>query len=143
MNRVKRSRWLWTGTLIVGCSAVACGEDFVAGEGGSGPSEVPCNEDPWSCTPPQSCWVFSDFTYQCMNVGDTPAGASCTAMLGTSECEPGHVCHSGESVVDGVCVPFCDPTDATRACSSGDCIRVRYQHPETGDLLPPIWICVP
>jgi hypothetical protein len=132
------------GAAAVAAVAAACGEDFEEGEGGGGASaDVPCNEDPWICTPPQSCWVFTDYTFQCINVGGTPAGGSCTATLGSSQCVAGNICYPTSDSANGICVPLCDPRDPARACSSGTCSNVQFRRDDNQELLPGIWVCAP
>ena len=136
------SKWLVAGAVAMASIAAACGDDFESG-GGGGATTVPCNEDPWICPPPQSCWVFTDYTFQCINVGTTPIGDACTATLGSSQCAPGSACLASTGGVNGFCVSFCDPLDATRACAVGTCTSARYSRPDTGGELPPIWLCAP
>jgi hypothetical protein len=77
----------------------------------------PCNQDPWSCPPGQTCWITTGpDAYSCVAAGTGNDGQPCTPLQGSASCGSGLVC-----LPTGICALFCDPTsDASgHGCAPG------------------------
>jgi hypothetical protein len=99
--------------LLSIASFAACGGDDFSSDGEE-PS-TPCNENPWSCAPGQTCWPNADGNaFACLNgaVG-MGEGADCDLYPGTVTCGPGLFC------TQEYCRRFCDPEDPNRGCPDG------------------------
>lgn len=122
---------------------LGCGGDETSTPTGSG--TVACNEDPWTCAASETCWVASDYSFQCMSAGTGVAGDPCAPEPGTVACAAGLTC---VHLVPGdnsstTCVPFCDPNDPARECATGVCSMITFTRPDTGDPLAPFFACLP
>jgi hypothetical protein len=140
---VSATRWLPVGIAAIIAVAAACGDEFETGGGGNGPLP-PCNEDPWICPQGQTCWIHSDFTFQCLNSGPGAPGAPCAAIVGTPQCTDLHICLTAADPNDGICTPFCDPFDTNRACvGPATCRAAMFQVPNSEQQIGPIHMCAP
>jgi len=124
--------------LLLAVSFVACGGDDFSSDGGDPPP--PCNEDPWTCGPGQTCWpnaAGDDFA--CLNgAAGMGEGTPCGLFSGTVTCGPGLFC------TGGFCRHFCDPEDPNRGCPDGQiCLvsTIRNQ-PGTADI-GDVQVCSP
>jgi len=103
--------------------AAGCGDEFQQEDN---PCEgVACNEDPWCCPSGQTCGSDSMTTFGCLNVGQSGPGEPCEKYVGIPGCGERLFCFTGGGSPQGVCVPFCDPTDPDRACPNyHHCLQV-------------------
>jgi hypothetical protein len=79
---------------------------------------TPCNENPWECTAGQTCWPKTAAVFACLNSGGGKVGSACLDTVGVATCGDGLTClQTGTS--GGVCTQYCDNTDVSHACPSG------------------------
>jgi hypothetical protein len=79
----------------------------------------PCNQDPWVCSAGQTCWPATETTFACLNSGAGAVGDVCDDTIGMATCGAGLACLQPPGAASGTCVAYCDNTDTSHACPSG------------------------
>ncbi len=119
------------GTLVtLGLATVlfACGDSSsTGGSGGAGGGATkPCNQAPFQCKAGQTCWPNQNVTaFQCLNSGPGKRGDACQLIGGQVTCGDGLICIALQDPKNGVCTPYCDPTDPSHGCPDNEvCAKI-------------------
>ncbi len=81
---------------------------------------APCNVA-YDCGANETCWSLDQgITFQCVKAGAEAASAPCTPdETAAPQCGVGLGCFQA------ICVPWCDPKDASYWCGSAHCVQAQ------------------
>src|SRR5262249_53740269 len=69
-------------------------------------------------------------SFACLNAGPGAVGDECQPLFDSPSCGVGLLCVQLQGMTNGVCSPYCDPTDPAHACPSGvQCLPIGFQSP--------------
>jgi hypothetical protein len=63
--------------------------------------------------------MASSEVFACLNSGPGKTGDPCTPVINTPPCGDGLVCFATQGTSSGTCLEYCDPTNPSHACPTG------------------------